>query len=258
MKYKENSIRNHGRLALWVFVVFTISTVVTSAQLQQTERLSVDDNRPVASAILSLETRFGRVITYEDPPLVHADDTVDVTESVRRDLHKYAPGKAPKVIVPRGGELSVEFRRNDPVEVVLSNVLGESARVSSATFATAESNGVIHVFPHSIKGRNGETVSIRSILDAPVQLSAQERTGMQMLEAWREAVSSHSRKKVIIGAVPFGMLLNYKDANGLSSQNARDGLTEILTRIGKGAKLSWQLFYDPGQQLYAINVHLVQ
>ena len=261
-----------SRRTFWIVAVVMSSTVfaygwgvkrffarpVSAVQPQQRDRLSVKDGRPLASAILTLETRFNRIITYEDPPLVHPDDTSDVTESVRRDLHKYAPGKAPRVIVPRGGELSVEFSRNDPVEVVLSYVLSESERITpSTTFRTEETNGIIHVIPQSIKGPTGETVRIGSILDAPVQLSARERTGMQTLEAWRNAVSTHSKKRIIIGAVPFGVFLTYKDDHGISSQSARDALTEILTRSGRGRKLSWQLFYDPGQQIYAINIHSV-
>lgn len=268
MKY----IQEQRKRALWIIAVVMTSTVVASGwafrgllrqvsavHTEQRQRVSVKDPRPVASAIMSLETRFGRIITYEDLPLVHPDDTLDVTESVRRDLHKYAPGKAPRVIVPRGGELNVEFDENDSVEVVLSQVLNESERVNAAaTFRLEQANGVIHVIPHSIKGPTGDVVSVQSILDAPFQLSAQERTGMQMLEALRDFLSAYSKKHVIIGAAPFGALTSYKDDKGLSPQNARDGLTEILIRAGKGTKLSWQLFYDPGREIYAINIHTVR
>lgn len=247
-------IRNHRKHTFWILAILISSAAITKA-----DRLAVKDNRPVAQAILSLETRFSRVITYEDPPLLHPDDTLDVTESVRRDLHKYALGKAPRVIVPRGGELSVEFSQSDPIDIVLSNVLSQSERVApSMSFRTEETNGILHVIPNSIKGPNGETIRVHSILDTPVQLSAQERTGMQMLEAWRDAVSSSSKRQIIIGMVPVGMLVTYKDDQGLSSQNARDALAQILRRIGKGAKLSWQLLYDPGQQIYAINIHRVR
>lgn len=229
-----------------------------SAQTQQKEQISVKDSRPVASAIKLLETRFDRVITYEDPPLVSPDDTLDVTESVRRDLHKYAPGKAPRVIVPRGGELSVEFNRNDSVRDVLARVLSEAERDTPATtFRTVERNGVIHVIPQSIKGPTGETIQVRSILDTPVQIPVQERTGMQMLEAWANAVSANSKKQIVIGAAPLQMFSTFKENQGLSFPNARDALTEILATVGKGSKLSWQLFYDPGLKLYAINIYRV-
>lgn len=236
-----------------------LSTPASAVQPQQKERITVNDPRPVASAIESLETRYGRVITYEDPPLVNADDTRDVTESVRRDLHKYAPGTAPRVIIPRGGELSVEFNAADPVEVVLLSILNESERVrTGTTFRTEESNGMIHVIPQSIKGMGGETVPVRSILDGPVQLPQQQRNGMQMLEAWRDAVSRKSKKRIIIGAIPLNLFLTDKDEQGLSSQNARDALVDILARFGRGVKLSWQIFYDPGQKIYAINIHQVK
>jgi len=79
-----------------------------------------------------------------------------------------------------------------------------------------------------------------------------------MLEAWTQAVSAHSKNRIIIGTVPVGLLLSSKDDKGLSMQSARDALTEILMRSGKRMKLSWQLFYDPGQKIYAINIHSVQ
>ena len=258
MNYTENSIQNDRRRAFWIFAVVISSVAIASGWSQQRERVSVKDSRPVAGAIMSLETKFGRVITYEDPPWVHPDDLDDVTESVRRDLQKYAPGKAPRVIVPRVAELNVEFSRNDPVEVVLTEVLSASEHAtSSATFRIDETNGIIHVIPTSIKGASGETIPIRSMLETPVQLPAQERNGMQMLEAWVDAVSASSKQRIIIGAAPLNLFLTYKDDKDLTSQNARDALTEILARFGKGRKLSWQLFYDPGQKIYAINIHLV-
>src|ERR1044072_8368058 len=204
MAYNEGSIQKRPKRSIWIVMVVLSSSAIASAwglkglfaptastvQPQGRVRLSINDGRPVASAIAALEIRFSRVITYEDPPLINADDTVDVTESVRRDLHKYAPGKAPKVIVPRGGELSIEYSQNDPVEVVLSYLLRESERVtSSASFRTEETKGIIHVIPRSMKGPTGEIVALGSILDAPVQLPAKERTGFGMLQDWQDALS---------------------------------------------------------------------
>lgn len=256
---------SHRKRTLWILATFVSSATIASGwglegfrSQQEPHRISVKDPRPVASAIKSLETRFGRVITYEDPPFVHPDDTLDVTESVRRDLHKYAPGKAPRVIVPRGGELNVEYGPNDSVEVVLTRVLSEAERVTpSTTFRSAETNGIIHVIPASIKGPTGETMSVRSILDTPVELKVQERNGMQMLEAWADAVRANAKQQLVIGAAPLQMFATYKDKQGLSFPNARDALTEILETVGKRSQLSWQLFYDPGLKLYALNVYRV-
>ncbi|HKS10863.1 MAG TPA: hypothetical protein VJS13_15030 [Pyrinomonadaceae bacterium] len=160
------------------------------------------------------------------------------------------------MIVPRGGELRVEFNRGDPVEVVLARLLSEAERVTPATtFRTEETNGIIHVIPQSIKGPKGETVRIGSILQTPVQLSAQERTGMQMLEAWADTVSANSKQQIVVGTAPLQMFATYKDDRAFSSQKARGALSEILARVGKGTKLSWELFYEPGLKQYALNVY---
>src|SRR5690348_7663713 len=72
--------------------------------------LSADDPRPVAAAVLTLESLYGWAITYEDPRYVHPDDLRDVTWQVRRDM---APdlliGRAPKVLIPRGGKLTASY-----------------------------------------------------------------------------------------------------------------------------------------------------
>src|SRR5256885_13941815 len=81
-----------------------IARNAAEAKLQTTEKLSVDDARPLAEAIVLLESKFGGVITYEDPAYVYSGDISDVTESVRRDLDKFEPGKAPRVLVPKGGK----------------------------------------------------------------------------------------------------------------------------------------------------------
>src|SRR5438128_1413597 len=59
-------------------------------------KISVEDPRPLATAITMLEARFRWIITYEDPRYTNLGDISDVTERVRRDLDKYKPGKAPK------------------------------------------------------------------------------------------------------------------------------------------------------------------
>jgi len=59
----------------------------------------------VAKVIEELISRYGYFITYEDPRLVYEGDFRDVTMSVRKDLDKYPPGQAPKVLVPQRNRL---------------------------------------------------------------------------------------------------------------------------------------------------------
>ncbi len=66
-----------------------------------TEVITVSDIRPVADALLSLERKYGVVISYEDPEYVYWGDFQDVTTKVRHDGKSF-----PRVIVPK----SIPFR----------------------------------------------------------------------------------------------------------------------------------------------------
>src|SRR5690242_18095603 len=72
-------------------------------------KLTVEDPRPVAKAIETLEGEYGWVITYEDPRYVHDSEVADVTLKVRRDLDQFKPGEAPKVFAPAGGLLEFTY-----------------------------------------------------------------------------------------------------------------------------------------------------
>jgi len=63
--------------------------------------LKIDSGRPVARAVRTLQARYGYIISYEDPRYTNEDDLQDVSASVVRNYSQYAPGMAPKVIVPK-------------------------------------------------------------------------------------------------------------------------------------------------------------
>src|SRR5687768_5365392 len=71
-----------------------------AAAQPETRDVIVDDPRPVPAALQELATRHGRVVTYEDPRYLYSGDIKDVTREVRRDLDRFPPGQAPKVLVP--------------------------------------------------------------------------------------------------------------------------------------------------------------
>src|SRR6266850_1436693 len=109
-----------GLLYLAVFVQGTNRQNSLRVQAGRRETLTVNSGRPVAEAAWELEKKYGWVITYEDPIYVNSGEIVDVTTQVRRDLDHYKPGEAPRVFVPKGGELSISFNVNSdtgrPVE----------------------------------------------------------------------------------------------------------------------------------------------
>jgi hypothetical protein len=75
---------NSARLALLLLIAANLHTDVTAAQtVQDTIKLGVDDPRPVAKAVEELVSRYGYVITYEDPRHAYEGDIQDVTTSAQ-------------------------------------------------------------------------------------------------------------------------------------------------------------------------------
>jgi hypothetical protein len=224
--------------------------------LHKTVHVSVNDPRPVAAAVLELEKKYGRIITYEDPRLVHATDLLDVTEAVRRDLANYPSGKAPRVIGPKGGQINFEYNETASLGTIIRKLLSMPHQ-NSARFRMEEGNGIIHIIPKAIKNRSGELATTHSVLDYPVNVPELDRNGIQTLKALCAAISDASGIRVVVGTIPTNLFLRYKDQKGASAEKGRDFLVKFLQRAGAGTKLSWRLLYDPGMKMYALNVHTV-
>ena len=266
-----------GKTVVLTFLCVVIAGVVMSSSLAAPEgneltdkvpqrlrkvSLAVEDPRPVAKAITMLEARYGWIITYEDPRYAYADDIVDVTEKVRRDLHKHPQGQAPRVLIPRGGHLSFEYDviadtnlPSSPGVVVRQLLNAQAASATSARFRFETSNAIIHVIPNAIKDQSGRLTPQQSLLDTVVSLPADERTGLRTLEALTESIGKATQSRIVVGSVPVGLFLRHKDRHGVAGQKAREVLAELLERISPGRALSWQLLYDPGMKIYVMNIH---
>jgi len=227
-------------------------------------RISVEDGRPLAAAITMLEARFGWVITYEDPRYANAGDISDVTEKVRRDLHKFKPGRAPKVLVPKGGSLVFEYdygadskQRPDPNLILKALLEAHTGSGNAGRFRLERGAQITHVVPAAIKDISGRFAPQESLLDVAISLPPKERTGLQMLYALCTELSKSVQLRVVVGTIPHGLFLQHKDNQGVERMIARDVLVQLIERAGRGTRLSWQLFYDPGLKMYALNIHHV-
>jgi hypothetical protein len=127
-----------GLLALVVVLGF--------GSAQQTSRvITVNDPRPLAEAIRTLEKVSGQPITYEDPPYTHSADVVD-----RSDSFNHKPGV--KALLPKGGALNFAYMtnevsdRNGTAKVVerLANTFNKTYP-SGAQFSVVDKDGMFHV-----------------------------------------------------------------------------------------------------------------
>lgn len=226
--------------------------------------LSVNGARPVSLAAEMLEKSYGWVITYEDPPYVHESDLVDVTNEVRRDLDKFKPGQAPRVLVPKGGELAFEFDVDPATEkpadpgTVLQQLLDAYAFAGHPGIFRLEKDGQrFQIIAAAVKNKDGVLVPHQSILDTPITVTAQKRNGVELVNAICAAISEASGTRVLLGGAPANLFVRYQTESGAKDQRARDFLTNELDRIARSAKLTWQLLYDAVRKTYYLNIRLV-
>ena len=253
-----------GSVTLVVVVATTLSVTGRGMQGNSKESLSVNDARPVKLAAETLEKKYGWIITYEDPPYAHESELVDVTEKVRRDLDKFKPGQAPKVFIPKGGDLTFEY----DIEPDTKKPADSAAVVQQLldTYAIAGNPGVfrlerdrqrLHIVVAASKNEDGVLVSRQSVLDTVITVPAQKRNGLELLDAICAAISDARGIRVVVGGAPLNRFYQHQTESGAKNQRARDFLTSELDRITGQAKWSWQLLYDPGMKTYFLNIHAV-
>jgi hypothetical protein len=246
-------------------IAVVILTVAGSGMSEPNKKqISVNDPRPVALAAETLEKKYGWIITYEDPPYIHESELVDVTEKVRRDLDKFKPGQAPKVFIPKGGDLTFEYsidpgtKKPADSAVVVQHLLDAYAIAGNPGVFRLDRDGErLHIVASAVKDKDGVLVSRRSILDVSITLPAQKRDGLELLEAFCSAVSQASGTRVVLASAPLTLFYRYQTESGAKGQWARDFLTHEFDQMGNDFKLSWKLLFDPDSKSYFLNIHVV-
>jgi len=195
--------------------------------------------RPLAEVALLLERRFGCVITYEDAPYLHPDDMI-------RD----EGGR----IIPRGGQIVVQYQEDDGLCDILDRALQVHARSGyPGVFAVEESADTYHVVPRGFRNADGVVEERNSLLDTMISLSAQVRNGLQLVEDIALAVSEATGESVNLGTLPINALIQHVSAAKVFSGKSRDLLVDLFREMGR--RLSWQLLNDPGKADFGFNIH---
>jgi hypothetical protein len=170
--------------------------------------LNIDSGRPVYRAVSTLQTRYGYVITYEDPRYATEDDLEDVSASVVRQYSQYPPGAAPRVIVPRRSQLTValpaspDISPQDLAAVLQKLVAAQASNSRGGHFRVEEAGDVFHVIPTEVRDRNGNWARYSPLLDTLISLPPQDRSEMELYRAIAAAASAaaHVRVEVIINS----------------------------------------------------------
>ena len=227
-----------------------------------TGEINVDTSRPVAAVVEHLEQRHGVVITYEDPSYVHESDISDVTVQVRKDLHRYEKGRAPRVLVPRSAHLRLRYTVSRPGSLlldlpgVIQSLLDTHAEQGNpGVFTLDRTDEMFHVIPAMVKNRDGNLVAARAVLDTRISISKAERTCGETLAVICSAVQKATGERFTLGMIPMPLVGGERIRVGASNEPARSVLIRILA--GVQSRLSWQVFYDPGLRWHILNLHVV-
>lgn len=233
------------------------------------QQLSISDARPVAKAVEVLSQRHGIVITYEDPPYAFAGDLKDVTAAVSRSPVK--PGH--RVLVPRGGAVQLAYslspstgKLENPDALIRKVLDTYLAGGGGSQFEVIQQDDVFHVVPVMVKNSAGAWAATRSVLDTPITVPVQPRSGTEMVDAICNALSAVT-VRVAIGMAPVNALANTQVVDGGSNEPARDILSRTLKQLSREAAnrlgedgeqpYVWRLLFDPSSKVYVLNLSLL-
>jgi hypothetical protein len=253
-------------LALLLIIALAMHSQPVDAQTASydTVKVTVGTGRPVAKAVEEMVSRYGYVITYEDPLLAYEGDWRDVTTQVRKDLDKYPPGAAPKVMVPRGGTLNLTLPSSHSISAeMMASLLEQVVREQADTqqggrFRVGRDGEIFHVIPAEARDRAGNWAPQAPVLDALISLPTQDRDRMSTLPAVTDALQAAVGVSV---NMPFMGGIDSPEHPrqyrfGAQNERARAVLARALTLIGSPAtRLTWLMFCD--QLACAINLEAV-
>jgi hypothetical protein len=209
---------------------------------QDKETFTVADPRPVSAAIDTLASKYGWLVTYEDPPYAYAADI----EPVMR--------------VPLGGRFGITYVISpatlEPNETeVLQSTLEAARQSTGIVFEMRNSAHRIHIVPAKVRDASGKLVQVIPVLDAHITLPDQNQNALGALVAICEAVSRMTGEHVIPGTTPLHF---ERIRTQIVAENrlAREVLSSLLDSIAPN--FSWSLYYDPGDHDYALNIDVVR
>jgi len=241
----------------------------------QTVTLTVKDPRPVAAAALDIERRSGLAVNYEDVRYENAGDLQDITDQIMTAAQKAQAIPGVRVIVPRGGELSlpilVDVNGHLPdfnsVSAAANAIIGAHATSPShsGSFTVEVGDGVLFIEPLQMRDVAGNVKPISPLLSTHVTIPAQSRSGFDTLRLILNQVSQASGFKVDLGTAPARALIASEVVIGANNEPANHVIGRLLASIASagadvpysGPAMSYSMLFDPRLRYYALNIHSI-
>lgn len=208
---------------------------------QMKSEIKVREPRPLAAAILVLESRIKAPITYEDPPYRFSGDL---------EVSPVGP------LIPKTGSIELTYSsRLEPDEIIRSLVEANNRQGNPGVFELKAAGGFRHVVPVKFRNEKGELIEYRSILETRLSQSFQNLSGVDILDGICNELSEKLNEKVVVGMIPPRPFSAAHETFRTANRTARECLAELIEKTGYN--LSWQVFYDPKLKWYVLNIHPV-
>jgi hypothetical protein len=218
--------------------------VATTAMQEESDRVVVDDPRPLAAAVLEIERRCRCVVTYEDVRWI--------SSQVEPAAHLSGRPGALRAHVPKGRPLTVTLpRKMDPA------VTGDMAAALHAVLQAFEQTGSPGAF-RAVSTPFGFHIlpADHALFDVRITLPSRTRSVAEALPEVLAGVAVASGNRILVGRVPVNLLMRTTTDGGASDERFGDVLARLLASTGR--PMSWRLLYDFGMKAYYLNVHGVQ
>jgi hypothetical protein len=227
-------------------------------------RLTIDSARPVARAVLTLETRYNYVITYEDPRYTSEDDLVDAGPTVRKNYSGSRPAEEQELLVPKAGKLTLLLPASSSISSgelakVLHELIGlQTASTYGGHFRIEQNGDVFHVIPAEVRNHEGNWTPQGSLLDTRISLPVQDRSEKELYRAIAAAVSTAAHVSMgvvlnngwVIGPVEPKRTISM----GAVSEPARSVLMRALGL--SSMRRTWALLHttEDGSNVFSLNI----
>jgi hypothetical protein len=206
-------------------------------------RMKVVDQRPMATAAKILEKKFGKTISYEDPPYVCDCDVMGNSTGKRL----------------AGGIIDISWEPHEGINDVL-RILTETPirpRPNPEVFKFSKSEGKYHIYPYKSKDKEGNLVTRTPIMDAAISFNAQNVNGTALFELICNKLSDSTKKNIVLGATPEILSNTLKNrafpAVSVTNQRAEAVLNQLLGEIS--SEISWQLLFNPTLEQYELTLY---
>jgi len=220
--------------------------------------LAVDDPRPLAKALDSLQQQYGWQTDYEDPPYITAADVSDVP-----DFDSRTAGGKGRIKIPGGHAFTVDFPAGKAAEDVPDEEKTVQLIVDSynrsgnpGQFELRKADNYFEVIGVAARDERGTLAKQPIAFDLPITLAEQSRSAEDTVDLICQALSEHTAFKINLGVFPTGLMGHTNVTVGGKDLPARVLLRKTLAATGR--QLVWRLLFDPDSKTYMLNLHLLK